>query len=89
MVERYMVVATIIAVVYTLVKFADAKYIGKTVVPIKLVVRDVLLVFGCSIATLFLSTYVEGPIGYFLAMVSNQPVQPSEFITVHTAPPDF
>ena len=91
MVANYIILSAIIAVIYSLTKYLEAKYIERTFIPLKLVVRDVMLVFGCSVVTLFLSSFVEGPIGYFLSMVTNSPIQPLNTapIAVHTSPPDF
>jgi len=90
--ERFLIVSTVIAVIYSLVKYIESRYIEHTTIPLKLVVRDIILVFGCSSVTLFFAFYVEGPLGYFFSMVSNRPIAPtsaSVAAAVYTSPPDF
>jgi hypothetical protein len=76
---------------YVVVKQIESKYIEHISIPLKLVVRDIILVFGCASVTLFFASYLEYPMEYFLSMVANRPMpqQHAGPMFIHTTPPDF
>ena len=52
--ENIFLVAGIIAVVFLIVKFIEMRFIEKENKPLKLLVRDTILVYICSIMGLFI-----------------------------------
>lgn len=90
--NQYFLLAGIITILYLVAKQIESRFVASDEPkPLKLVVRDGILVFGCSMLTLFVATLVDAPFKQMLNMVTDtQGVIPTNHkLNVHTTPPDF
>lgn len=85
--ERCVLLAVAISVLHMLSRSVTAKLFRAEPVPMKQVVQDFVYVFFSSLVALFVATYLDGPIGYFLSIVANKPVIPQVQTAVDIHPP--
>ena len=60
--ENYYIVSTTIAIIYVIVKFIEMRFISKENIAIKELIRETLIVFGSTIAGMFIIDQIK-PLG--------------------------
>jgi hypothetical protein len=69
--QKVFIVATIITVLFGLAKIVEMKYIEKEWKPLKFLVRDIIIVFACSVIGSFSLLKMDGSITDFLNIVTD------------------
>lgn len=69
--EKVFIVTVTIVVLYCFIKFIEMRYIEKEMKPLKLVVRDALIVGVSSILSLFFYFYLEKYLLDFYGIITN------------------
>lgn len=87
--ERCILLAVAISLAYTVARSIEAKVFRASSVPVKKIVQDFIYVFLSSLVTLFVATYLDGPISYFLSIVANKPIMHQGPAAVNIMPPDW
>jgi len=64
--EKPLFLAVIIGILYFTTKIAESKYINKKQEPMKNIVRDTLIVTGCTFVVLFAFFNMSGPMAELL-----------------------
>jgi len=64
--EKALLLTIVIATFYFFTKILEAKYVYKKQEPLKNIVRDTLIVSGCSFLVLFMFFQMSGPIAEIL-----------------------
>jgi hypothetical protein len=87
--NQYFFLAGIITILYLVVKQIESRYVSSDEPkPLKLVVRDCIFVFGCSMVTLFVANLVDTPFKTMMSMVTDTVIT-APVINVHTDPPNW
>jgi hypothetical protein len=60
--EKPILLTIAITVIYFVIKMLEMKYIEKTMQPVKLIVRDVIIVFMSSFVPIFMFFNASGPV---------------------------
>jgi hypothetical protein len=74
---------------YCLGKFIEIKYIEKTKVPLKNIVRDALIIFVCSLSATFIYFNMIDVINNFFNVVTENNVAFGSTTEVFTGHPEF
>ena len=85
------ILATLVTLIYTLLKLAEMHFLEQKMKPLKLLVREVVFVFGASLAASYGYLYLKSPIDdFFTVMISDKSAPISlEEATVFTDDPGF
>ena len=76
--EQVFIIAIFTVIVFLLIKYAESKYLEKESKPLKLIVRDALVVFVASMTSAFVFFYFQVTIRDFFNVVTDT-------TTLHTA----
>lgn len=87
--EKALILAIVISVLFGLLKFVEMKYLDKKMKPLRDVVRDLVMVFGASFGASFVFLYYHDKIDDFLSVVTNTNHLKAETTQVFTGIPDF
>jgi len=87
--EKALVLAIIISVIYALLKFLEIKYLEKSKKPLRDIVRDVIFVFISSFVSSYTFIYYQNKIDDFFSAITNTNILKAENTQVFTGMPDF
>ena len=88
--EKILIISMAITVIYSIAKFVEMKFIENDVKPLKIVVRDALIVGSSSFISLFFYFYLETYLFDFFNIITNTKTSISEkSINVFTDDPNF
>jgi len=85
------ILATLVTLIYALLKLAEMHFLEKKMKPLKLLVRDIAFVFGASLAASYGYLYLKSPIDdFFTVLIADKgaPVN-LEDATIFTDDPGF
>ena len=81
--ENIVLISVTITVLYCIIKFLEMKYIEKEIKPVKLVVRDAIIVLFSTIVVQFIFANIDTNISEFFNIITNsksvEPVAPPVF----------
>ena len=87
--EKAFVLAVVICVLYSIVKYLEMRYLEQKIKPLREIVRDVLMVFVSSFVCSFVFIYNKNKIDEFFAVVTNTNILKPENTQVFTGVPGF
>lgn len=88
--QKVIILSFLITFIYSIIKFIEAKYIENEFKPLKLVVRDAMVVLLSSMSCLFIFYYFENNIFDFFNMITdNKNKIISEKVDVFVDDPGF
>jgi hypothetical protein len=87
--EKILFFAALIAVLFTLLKYLEMRYLDKEPRPIKIFLRDGLYAFAVSTAALYAMTHFGAYIDDFIAFITGSKVVRVEKTPVFTGEPAF
>lgn len=87
--EKIFTVAVLVTFLFCLVKFVEMKFIEKELKPLKVVVRDALIVFLCSGVGAFMYFHLDGNIADFLNVVTDTKTLNTSATQIFTDEPGF
>lgn len=79
--EKPILLTVAITVIYFLVKMIEMKYIEKESKPVKMIVRDVIIVACAVFAPLFMFFNATGPVAEMIGNVDLSSVAPTQIFT--------
>jgi hypothetical protein len=69
--EKAFIIALCIATLFCIAKIAEMKFIEKEWKPLKYIIRDMAVVFGCSVLSIFGFSHMNGSINDFMNVVTD------------------
>jgi len=88
--EKILIISIAITVIYSIAKFIEMKFIENDVKPLKIVLRDALIVASSSFVSLFFYFYLETYLFDFFNIITNTKTNIYEkTINVFTDDPNF
>lgn len=87
--EQVFFIAVFTVIVFLLVKFIESKYLDKESKPLKLLVRDSLVVFVSAMTAAFGFFYFQNTIGEFFNVVTDTTTLNSANTQIFTDMPGF
>jgi hypothetical protein len=87
--EKAFVLASLVTFLFCLVKFIEMKFVDKELKPLKIVVRDAIIVFVCSVAGAFAYFHMNGSITDFLNVVTDTKTLNPATTQIFTDEPGF
>jgi hypothetical protein len=87
--EKVLIIASCVAILYCLVKMAEMKFIEKELKPLKFIIRDTAIVFGCAVISIFGFLHLNGSINNFMNIVTETKVMNSAATEIFTDAPGF
>ena len=87
--ENVIIISLAITLLYVCVKVFEMKYINKEWKPMKLLVKDALVVLGCSVAATFSYTFLEPNIHEFFNVVTDSKIITPANTQIFTDDPNF
>ena len=89
MFDNVFIFAGLVAVLYLVLKVLEMKYIDKDFKPVKTIVRDVFIVFVCSLSGAFVSFKMNGTIHDFFNVITQTKVLNNDQAQIFTGEPGF
>lgn len=87
--EKLIFFSLIVTVVYSLFKILEMKYIEKEWMPVKILIRDVVMVFAASFVGSNVINYSGNNITQFFNVLTDTKVNPTSNAQVFTDNPNF
>jgi hypothetical protein len=87
--EKVFTVAVLVTFLFCLAKFVEMKFVEKELKPLKVVVRDALIVFFCAVAGSFVYFHLDGNIADFLNIVTDTKTLNTSATQIFTDEPGF
>ncbi len=87
--EKVLLLAIAITVLFGMMKFAEMKYLENKLKPLRDVIRDLVMVFGSSFVCAFGVINYQHKLDDFLSIITNQSIVPQTTTQVFTGNPDF
>jgi len=87
--ENIFIVSFLVMVFFTGFKFFESKYLEKDEKPLKVLVRDAIIVFVCSVIACFIFFNCEGYINDFFNAVTETKVLNAQNTQIFTDAPGF
>ena len=87
--EKVLIFAISITIVFCIFKFIEMKYIDKEIKPLKYFVRDAIMVFSSSIACVYVLLQYDKYINDVFAVVTDTKIFSPENTTIFTGEPGF
>lgn len=87
--EKVFVISILVTVLFCIVKFIEMKYLDKETKPLKVVVRDAIIVFVSSIAATFSFFHLEHSINDFLNIITETKTLNTNATQIFTDEPGF
>jgi hypothetical protein len=87
--EKVLIFAITITLVFGVFKFIEMKYIEDDMKPLKYFVRDAIMVFASSFVVCYLLLYYDKNITDLFAVVTDQKIFQPENTMVFTGEPEF
>ena len=79
--EKPILLTVAITVIYFIMKIIEMKYIEKTHIPAKLIVRDVVIVFVSSFIPIYLFFTASGPVADMIGNADFTSIAPTQIFT--------
>jgi len=87
--EKAFVISTLITFLFCLFKFIEMKYLDKDFKPLKIIVRDAIYVFICSLCATFIYFTMDGNICDFLNVLTDTKTLNTGATQIFTDEPGF
>jgi hypothetical protein len=87
--EKVILLAILVTLLYGIIKIVEMKYIEKEWKPLKEVVRDAAYVFLCSTVAAFFTFHMNGSIGDFFNVMTQTKTLDEKATQVFTDQPAF
>ena len=87
--EKLLVFALVITTVFSVFKILEMKYLEKDMKPLKFVIRDAVIVFVSSFATLTVNSMFGGNIQDFMNVLTDTKAMDAASTQVFTGEPGF
>jgi hypothetical protein len=87
--EKVLIFAISITVLFCILKFLEMKYIDREIKPLKYFVRDAIMVFSSSILCLYILLQYDKNITDLFAVVTDSKVFSTDTTSVFTGEPGF
>lgn len=87
--EKLLVFALVITTVFSIFKILEMKYLEKDMKPLKFVIRDAVIVFVSSFATLTINSMFGGNVQDFMNVLTDTKTLDSASTQVFTGEPGF
>lgn len=87
--EKLLVFALVITTVFSIFKILEMKYLEKDMKPLKFVIRDAVIVFVSSFATLTVNSMFGGNVQDFMNVLTDTKTLDSASTQVFTGEPGF
>jgi|1048.fasta_scaffold148440_2 hypothetical protein len=87
--EQVFIIAIFTVIVFLLIKYAESKYLEKESKPLKLIVRDALVVFVASMTSAFVFFYFQVTIRDFFNVVTDTTTLNTATTQIFTDTPGF
>lgn len=76
--QKVFIISILVTILFSLIKFAEMKFIDKKMKPLKYMVRDMMIVFGCTILATFVYFHLDKNVTEFFNIVTeNKTIHPS------------
>jgi hypothetical protein len=87
--EKILIVSITISVLFGIFKFIEMKYIDEEIKPMKIFIRDIVLVFTSAFACSYVIFHFDKNITDFFAVVTDTPSFLPDTTQVFTGEPSF
>jgi hypothetical protein len=87
--EKIFTVAVLVTFLFCLVKFIETKYFDEEMKPLKVMVRDALIVFMCAGAGSFVYFNLDGNLADFLNVITDTKTLSASATQIFTDEPGF
>jgi len=87
--EKVFVIAILTVALFCLAKIVEMKYLDQEVKPLKFLVRDSIIVFGCTLVSAYVFIYMNSSITDFYNVVTENKVLKAETTQIFTGVPEF
>lgn len=87
--EKVILFAILITVVFFVLKFLESKYLGKEERPLKYLLRDATIVFVASLGILFLAFNFDHHVQDFMSVLTGVSTTVPEKAAIFTGEPEF
>jgi hypothetical protein len=87
--EKIMTISVLIVIFFFIIKILEMKYIDKEWKPLRIIVRDMFIVFISSLCGSFFAFYFNNSINEFFNIVTQKKVLNSDQAQVFTGEPGF
>jgi hypothetical protein len=87
--EKVLIFAISITIVFCIFKFIEMKYIDKEIKPLKYFVRDAIMVFSSSIVCVYVLLQYDKNINDVFAVVTDTKIFSPENTSIFTGEPGF
>jgi len=87
--EKAFVISTFITLLFCLFKFIEMKYLDKEFKPLKIIVRDAIYVFVCSLSATFIYFSLDGNITDFFNVLTDTKTMNTGATQIFTDEPGF
>ena len=87
--EKTFAIAILVTFLYSICKFLEMKYIDQEWKPLKILVKDSILVFVCSFFGLFI--YIQGQSSFsdFFSIITDNKINDLKSTEIFTGQPEF
>lgn len=76
--EKVFIISILITIFYCAYRFIEMKFIDKQLKPLKIIVRDAIIVFLCSMLACYMFFYLESYItGFFNVITDSKTINPA------------
>lgn len=79
--EKVVILSVVISILFFIYKIFEMKYVEKKDKPLKLIVRDTIVVFTCTFIPVLLFFQFDGKLGEIFNMGSESAVTPPQVFT--------
>lgn len=87
--EKAFVISTFITLLFCLLKLIEMKYLDKEFKPLKIIVRDAIYVFVCSLSATFIYFSLDGNISDFFNVLTDTKSMNTGATQIFTDEPGF
>ena len=82
--EKIFFIASCIAILFCLAKIVEMKFVEKEFKPLKFIIRDTSIVFGCAVISIFGFSHLNGSINDFMNVVTDTKTMNSSATEIFT-----
>ena len=87
--EKVFVIAILTVALFCLAKIVEIKYLNQESKPLKFLVRDSIIVFGCTLVSAYIFIYMNSSITDFFNVVTESKVLKADTTQIFTGVPEF
>ena len=87
--ENIFIIAFLVTILFSAFKFFESKYLEKEEKPLKVIVRDAIIVFVCSVVSSFIFFNCQEYINEFFNVVTETKVLNANNTQIFTGAPEF